>query len=358
MRAELADILEAAVTARAFPGGVVWLARGAEVLAHEAHGATAYAGACAQPVTRATLYDIASLTKLFTATALLVAARAAGVAMCESLARFLPEYSVPDKSAITLRHLLNHSSGIAIAVQSLVDVPAQEWLNRIAAAPLRTPIGSEVHYSCTNYFLLARVVEALSGQLLHRFIEAQILEPLDMARTTFWPLQKFDRGEIAPTEIKAATGEYWHGVVHDEAARAWSTATATACGNSGLFSTAGDLARFAQLWLDAGACGQRQILAAQDVRSAFNDVVREENHGRGWCWQIDAAFYMSHAAPRGSAGHTGFTGPTLFLNPTTRHVAIILENRVCPTRHGPNRMGYHRRIAEWLLQSLPEAYST
>jgi CubicO group peptidase (beta-lactamase class C family) len=141
-------------------------------------------------------------------------------------------------------------------------------------------------------------------------------------------------------------------MVHDEAARAWSTATGTACGNAGLFSTAADLARFAQLWLDEGSCNGRQILAPEDVRSTFNDVMQEGSHGRGWCWQIDAAFYMSHVAPRGSAGHTGFTGPTFFLNPTTRDVAIILENRVCPTRHGPNRMPYHQRIAQWLFHSL------
>ncbi|MDQ3815593.1 MAG: beta-lactamase family protein [Armatimonadota bacterium] len=354
MHDELAAILEEAIAEPAFPGAVLWLAHDESVIVHEACGTTAYEDAISRPVRCDTCYDIASLSKLFTATAFLIAMRATSTDVNTPLAQFLPEFDTDDKRAITLRQLLNHTNGLGLHIQTLTDVPHDEWIARIAAAPLRSAPGDEVYYTCTSYFLLARVIESLVAQPLDRFIDAQLLQPLGM-QATFRPLDRWKPDEItshiAPTEIDEASGQPWHGVVHDEAARAWSTATESACGNAGLFATAQDLALLARLWLDDGAFEGRQILHPIDVRKALTDTVTEDNIRRGWCWQIDAPSFMSEMAPPGSAGHTGFTGPTLWLNPTTRHVAIILENRVCPTRHGPNRMPYHRRIAEWLLQT-------
>ncbi|MBV9867848.1 MAG: beta-lactamase family protein [Abitibacteriaceae bacterium] len=369
IRLILSDIFKEAIAERAFPGGVVWLANPTGIVAHEAFGTKTYeavdGAAWSGLVERNTIYDIASLSKLFTATAFLIAARAAGVQVEAPLTRFLPQFATTDKQAITLRQLLNHSSGIEIAIQSFTKtptiegpvaslhrgfVPTEQWVERIAAARLKTPPGESVLYSCTNYFLLARVTEMLSGERLDKFISHEIFEPLGMQRTSFTPLEDFPARAIAPTEIYVGTNEPWHGVVHDEAARTWQQETGGACGNAGVFATAEDLSRFTQLWLDAGQGNGCQILHAEDVHQAFNDTVPEDDIRRGWCWQIDAYGYMSETAPPHSAGHTGFTGPTLWLNPPTRHVAIILENRVYPTRNGPNRMGYHRRIAEWLLE--------
>jgi len=350
--AELSQIFQEAITTRTFPGGVVWLAHGDKLLAHEAFGSTAYASGTSTMVACDTIYDIASLTKLFTTTAFLIAAHAAQVDVQTPVYNFFPAFKTTAKSAITLRHLMQHSSGIEIAIQNLVDVPVEQWSERIASAPLRAAPGTGVLYSCSNYFLLGRVVEILSGQRLDVFIEEQLLRPLGTKRTGYRPLQKFKQRQIAPTEVEGVDEDLmpqpWHGVVHDEAARAVEAAGG-ACGNAGLFSTAADLSRFAQLWLNGGAFNGRQIIAEADVRRALTDIFDDGSARRGLGWQLDAEFYMSNAAPRHSAGHAGFTGPTLWLNPQTRHVAIVLNNRVYPTRHGPNRMPYHRRIAQWLL---------
>jgi CubicO group peptidase (beta-lactamase class C family) len=343
-------ILQEAIGARAFPGAVVWLAHGDRVAAHMAAGSTAYDAAFSRPVTCDTVYDIASLTKLFTATAFIIAAHETKTAVDTPVSALLPEFEVPDKCDITLHQLLNHTSGIELAVQALVEIPVHEWVTRIAQVPLKSAPGTGVLYSCTNYFLLSHVIEALSGQRLNRFIESTVLQPLGMEWTSFTPLTRWNRDSIAPTEVDSATGKPWHGIVHDEAARAVA-AEGGCCGNAGLFSTAADLARFARLWLQEGACGTRQLLPPAIVRQALQDTVDAGTHRRGWCWQLDAAFFMSDDAPPGSAGHTGFTGPTLLLNPTTWHVAIVLNNRVYPTRHGPDRMVYHRRLAAWLFEN-------
>src|SRR5690606_36659060 len=122
---------------------------------------------------------------------------------------------------ITVRELLRHNSGITFAIQALKSTPAAQWNERIAAAPLGHAIGERVHYSCTNYYLLARVVEVVCGQPLQRFIEERIIEPLGLENTTFEPLQKYSIDRIAPTVINAATGKPHHGIVHYKAARPW-----------------------------------------------------------------------------------------------------------------------------------------
>jgi CubicO group peptidase (beta-lactamase class C family) len=284
----------------------------------------------------------------------LIAAREAGISLDAPVAHFLGDFQRPSLRDITVRHLLNHNSGIELHLQSLVSVPTDEWIAHIAAADLCAPPGEKALYTCTAYFLLGRLVESWTAMSLDRWIEERLLQPLGMTRTYFRPLRYVPAEHIAPTEIDAESGQPWHGIVHDEATRAWESvgagcAAGGACGNAGLFSVAADLARFARMWLDEGCFEGRQIVAAADVRRALNETVSGADHDYGLGWNIDAA-YMSKMAPPRSAGHAGFTGPTLFINPRTRDTVIILNNRVYPTRHGPNRMAYHRRIAEWLFQ--------
>lgn len=374
MSDELSEIFESAIEQRVFPGATCWLSRGEKTFAHCAFGTTAYDAEYSHPVTCETLYDIASLTKLFTTTAFFIAARESSVSPDEVLSRFLPEFAAPEKRAITLRQLMQHNAGIQIAIQSLAAVCPGEWVAQIAQSPLCAAPGRRVKYVCANFFLLARVVEKISGTPLDEFVTNEILYPLKMTRTTFYPLQKLGREDIAPTEIY---DEYpRHGEVHDEAASAWQDYYQRSnCGNAGLFSTAADLAKFARLWLDEGACEERQILAREDVAAALRGTIASLRNRKysvreyavaalrgtlpkpavvalcGWGWQTKAAFYMSDRAPDDAAGYAGLSGPTIWLGPDTRHICIVLNNRVYPHREGPNRFPTHRRIARWLLDA-------
>ena len=352
MKNELNTLLEEAIANRISPGASIWLARGDEVLAHAAFGTTAYDAEYSVPVSTETIYDIASITKLFTATAFLMAARENKISIDTPLSHFLPEFGVLDKREIRLRDLMQHNSGIEIAIQDLVPISPSEWISKIAQAPLHAAPSTRVLYSCTNYFLLARVFEKIARQPLDKFIHARVLRPLEMKRTHWTPLKKFSKKEIAPTEI--AGKNVAHGIVHDEAARVWQEYSgAASCGNSGLFSTARDLARFAALWRDDGVFEGRQILAREDIEMALQNPVEEVQDGmrRGLSWQVDAKLYMSEKAPENSIGHAGFTGPTLWLNQSTQHVCIILNNRVYPSREGDNRFPVHRQIARWLMKN-------
>jgi CubicO group peptidase (beta-lactamase class C family) len=248
-----------------------------------------------------------------------------------------------------VRHLLLHNSGIEIAIQSLIAKNCIDWISLITEAPLHAPPGQTVRYSCTNFFLLARILELWTNTNADQWISANILEPLQMTRSSYWPQKYFSLEEIAPTEINPQTQKPWHGVAHDEAARDWQQQTSSTCGNSGLFSTVEDLAKFVKLWQNKGTLAGKKYFSAELANEALQPAAKEgELAWRGLGWQIDARFFMGHKAPTGSAGHTGFTGPTLFFTPQNQCV-IILENRVYPTRNGPERMMYHRRIAQALL---------
>jgi len=351
---KISQIFEQACQKRAFPGGVVWLDDG-KVLSHHAFGNTTYDEPddflAPQKAHVKMLYDVASLTKLFTATAILMRSEELGIPLDSPIAKFLSPFQKEISNQITLRHLLLHNSGIEIAIQSLTSQKHTEWISLIADAPLHAQPGETVKYSCTNFFLLARILELWTNTPADQWITSNILEPLEMTRSSYWPQKYFSLDDIAPTEINPETNKPWHGIVHDEAARFWQQQTGSTCGNSGLFSTAEDLAKFVELWQNEGTLNGQKYFSAEIANEALQPAAKEgELAWRGLGWQINARFFMGHKAPTGSAGHTGFTGPTLFFTPQNQCV-IILENRVYPTRNGPERMMYHRRVAQAMLDN-------
>lgn len=321
-------MLRRAIAARAFPGAVAFFSRGDAVLWHGAAGTLGYEAPFRSPATLGTLYDLASLTKLYTLAASLLVFRAAGVALEAPLRRFWPAFD----PRISIESLMTHSSGLVFPLQGLHLVAANEWVSRLANAP--RGVWGEVVYCCSNYFLLARAAEAVSGASLDDIIARHILAPLQLDITTFAPR---DLRTVAPTE--AHSGGIWRGLVHDEAARSWREQTGTCAGNAGLFAPASEVARFAQLWT-----GDAEGLHPDDVARALQTRRPERSYWRGLGFQFDAPFYMSEAAPRATAGHLGFTGPSLVLHRETRRIAVILNNRVHPARSGPDRLPFHRQI--------------
>lgn len=328
------SIIAEAIARRIFPGAVVLIVRNGARLHDAAYGTTMYDDPGAQPVTRATVYDIASLTKVFTATAALRLLDGGLLGLDEAAARYLPALRATN---VTLRHLLTHSSGLDLRLSVLRERGAAGIRAAVYdAVPLHPP-GSYVAYTNINSLLLGDVVAQVYGAPLDAAINTLVLEPLGMRDTCFCPpAARVDA--IAPSEWDAEwRGGLVRGQVHDESAYALGGVA----GHAGLFSTAADLERFTRLWLAGGSFAGQELLreatvalALRDYTAALPSPVAGQSLSSGLGWMLDRPNFMGQA-PAGTYGHTGFTGPALVLVPRADLAVIILSNRTYPRRTPP-----------------------
>ncbi|HMQ30330.1 MAG TPA: serine hydrolase domain-containing protein [Chloroflexaceae bacterium] len=346
----IASLVEGAIGERIFPGAVVLAARGGRVVHHAAYGTTMYADPGTRPVGRDDLFDIASLTKVFTATAALVLHDAGLLELDAEARRYLPGLAA---RGVTVRHLLAHCSGLDLRLSALREaggdgVRAAVW----AARPLHPP-GSRVAYTNINSLLLGEIVAALAGAPLDLALRELVLAPLDLAETDFRPAEGL-RPRIPPTEWDEGwRGGLVHGVVHDESA----CTLGGVAGHAGLFSTAAELERLARMWLQGGAWGGRQLLRDATVAAALRDqtaglaTATGEPVRSGLGWMLDRANFMG-AAPAGSFGHTGFTGPAIVCVPARDLALVMLSNRTYPRRTPPPYR--HHAVTAAVLGALLE----
>lgn len=319
-----------AVAAGEVPGTVVLVGEGDTVLYRRATGSRALVPTV-EPMTADTVFDLASLTKVVaTMPAILTLVDQGRVELDAPLGRYLPEFAGPAFRDVTIRRLLTHSAG-------LPDMPRPEAMSKgfpqaaalQARAGLATAPGTTFIYSDTGFILLAEVVRRVSGEPLDRFVQTRFYTPLGMRSTTFRPPSAW-RTRIAPTEAVEGNGML-RGVVHDPNARRLGGVA----GHAGLFSTADDLARFSRMLLDDGLVGGRRYLKSSTVRDMFTpNVIGDTIRGLGWDMSSSYSRTLGAFFPEGSAGHTGFTGPSMWLDPAGRHYVIILTNRVHPNGHG------------------------
>ncbi|MCG8353629.1 MAG: beta-lactamase family protein [Chloroflexales bacterium] len=334
MLAIIDQIITQAIEQRIFPGAVVLIAQHGAVCHNVAYGSTMYSDAGSQTVTLDTIYDIASLTKVFTATAALRLLDAKQIALDEAAARYLTELRA---HTVTLRHLFTHTSGLGLQLSALREHGAHGIRPIVyAAEPVRPP-GRYVAYTNSNSLLLGDVVAQVYGKPLDIAIDELVLQPLGMSETGFCPPAAL-HSRIAPTEWDEEwRGRLVQGSVHDESAYALGGVA----GHAGLFSTVADVLRFAQCWLDVGVFARRRLLAAETVELALRDhtgdlepLVAGQFFRCGLGWMLDRPGFMGNA-PRGAYGHTGFTGPVMVLIPQRRLAVIILSNRTYPRRTPP-----------------------
>jgi CubicO group peptidase (beta-lactamase class C family) len=324
-------LITSAVEQRIFPGAVVLVARNGALRHAAAYGSTMYADPGSQPVTLATRYDIASLTKMFTATAALRLYEAGTLALDMPVVHYLPDVAA---HTVTVRHLLTHTSGLELRLSSLRHHDAAGVRTAVYATLPTYPPGTRTAYVNISSLLLGDVVMQAAGLPLDSAIRQLVLEPLDLRDTFFCPPEHL-RAEIAPTEWD----EEWRGClvqgrVHDESAHALGEVA----GHAGLFSTATDLWRFMQMWLDGGVFGGTRLLRPETValatsyQSAWLHLDEQQPAIRcGLGWMLDRADIMG-VAPAGSYGHTGFTGPVLVAIPAQHLAVVFLCNRTYPRR--------------------------
>jgi len=316
-----------AIGERRLPGAVFHLERGGDV--HEqAYGRFSYE-ADAPAVTPDTVFDAASLSKvLATAPSVLLLAEDGKLDLDAKLSDYFPECSGGGKEAITVRHLLTHTSGLAAGLPSKPAWSGDDAAHALACAQGVTHApGSFFRYSDINYILLGQLVRKVSGMPLDAFAQERIFAPLGMRDTGYLPLRRIGRAAIAPTQKVAlgtetsahadVAGGVLQGVVHDPTVR-----------------RIGGVAGFARMLLAGGELDGVRILRPDSVR-LLTTVQSPPGIAalRGLGMDIDSPYALRPRGtlyPVGSFGHTGFTGCILWIDPGSRSFYVLLSNRVYP----------------------------
>ena len=339
-----------------YAGAVGLMGHDGRIVERDASGwALRYATATAElpqdqwvPMRDDTLFDLASVSKLFTSLAVVQLVEAGKVDLESPVAAYLPEFGANGKESVTVRQLLTHTSGFVAWLPLWSKYP--DKASRIKAVmdqPLTNPAGSTYLYSDLNLITLGVLVERLRGESLDRVVADRITGPLGMTDTGYNPT---DRARTAATEYQTAParGMVW-GEVHDE--NAWSLGGVA--GHAGVFSTADDLAILSQALLNGGTYRGHRILSRTSVTSLitnFNGDFPGDDHGLGF--ELNQRWYMDSLSGPRTAGHTGYTGTSIVIDFSSRSFAILLTNRVHPSRSwGSNNLA-RREWAGGLGQSM------
>jgi CubicO group peptidase (beta-lactamase class C family) len=285
------------------------------------------------PMTEDTVFDLASVSKLFTSILAVQQIERGALELEQRVAAYLPEFGAAGKQDVTVRQLLTHTSGFRSWIP-LFKEPTREGRLRLLwnEAPTSPP-GTKYLYSDLNLITLQLILEQITGRSLDVLLREDITAPLGMDRTRFNPPASW-RPAIAATEDARLPwsgldrGLVW-GEVHDENAYAFGGVA----GHAGVFSRAWDLAVLARTLLNGGAYGRARILAQESVEllfTDFNTAFPGDEHGLGF--ELYQHWYMGAMATPRTAGHTGFTGTSLVLDPSTDSFLIVLGNSVHPVR--------------------------
>lgn len=361
-------IIEKAIKDQVTPGAALAVGRNGQLVRLRGYGHTAY-GVGAPRVDEHTLYDLASLTKTVgTTSAVMLLVQRGQLELDRPIADYLYEWQdAPDRSSMTIRHLLNHTSGLPVGGplrgvgNDRTRIPAF-----MAAIPLQSAPGARYAYSDYGMILLGAIVERVSCQRLDRFLAAELLVPAGMLETTFSPLSPRDeqdaasafrlahsstlerREHIAPTERTASRGTI-HGVVHDPLARRLDGVA----GHAGLFSSAHDLALYCEMLLAGGALGYSIRIFQPEVLAEFSRRPSESaRFALGWELAREDG-PSGKLFPASSFGHTGFTGTSIWLDPEHGLYVVLLTNRLHPnvreSRHIKLRKDVHDAVQRALV---------
>ncbi|MEV7125624.1 serine hydrolase domain-containing protein [Streptomyces sp. NPDC093260] len=274
------------------------------------------------PMTVDTPFDLASLTKLFTAVAVVQQIERGTLGIDARIGAYLPEFHAAAEHDVTVRQLLTHTSGLRPELP-LYDCPdAAARITMLRAEAPTAPPGTYT-YSDLGPLLLQHLLERITGRPLDVLIRDGITRPLGMTATRFGPCPDAAATEDQRRPWAKADRGMLRGEVHDE--NAW--ALGGVAGHAGLFATATDLAVFCRTLLAGGSYGPARILGPD-----FVDLLLTPP---GLGFAVDQPWFMGELAGHGAAGHTGFTGTSLVLDPATDTFLILLTNKVHPHRHPP-----------------------
>jgi CubicO group peptidase (beta-lactamase class C family) len=357
-------LIEQAIAGQVTPGAALAIGRFGQPVRLRGYGRIDYRAGAAR-VTAHTIYDLASLTKpVATTTAAMLLVQDGLLDLDLPLTTYLPEWrGFEDRSRMTVRHLLNHTSGLPAGgplrgVMQLSHVPGY-----LATISLQSRPGTRSVYSDYGMILLASVIERVAGEPMDAMLQRRVFEPLGLDDTGFNPVRwqasspmRFARTapapsallpRIAPTERTASRGLI-HGVVHDPIAHRLGGVA----GHAGLFGSAHDLAVYAQMLLGGGGFAGVSILSPDLLRSFTSPAGVDSRFALGWELARDNNS-AAGAFAASAFGHTGFTGTSIWLDPERQLYVVLLTNRLNPNsreqRHVKLRRDVHTAVAAALF---------
>lgn len=353
-------IIQEAITRKDFPGAVLLVGRKGKIVLHQAFGESQWIPEH-RPMNTEMIFDLASITKpVSTATSILILVEQGKIRLWDKVKDFVPDFTAfreegQEPKDACIWHLLTHTSGLppytdaAEVAQKYGDPISTETLvGHIAQLEKSDPPGEAFHYSCLGFITLAFIIHKVTGQTVAEFATEHIFSPLKMTHTFFTPPAEF-RPLCVPTEV--IDGEPLRGVVHDPLARLQSGIS----GNAGLFSTAGNLAIFAQMMLNKGEFKGQRILSPLAVERMISVYPQVPFAGRGLGWDLDSSYSTNGGDLFGpnSYGHTGYTGTSIWIDPETETFVIFLTNRVHPYDEG-SVVSMRSRVANVVASSIIE----
>lgn len=379
------SIVNLGITENMMPGAQVLVARKGKVIYNKSFGHHTYNKV--KPVLKTDLYDIASLTKIMATLPMVMELVDKGVITMETtLSELLPQYKQTDKADLTLRRMLTHTARLkswipyyVATMDSLTNKPKTKWYNSTYSDDFPYKVASqmflkraykdsiyrfireselrdtqEYKYSDLPYYLLMKYLEQYYGASLDRLVEQHFYESLGAYSMTYNPLDKFDKDVIVPTE----QDNYFrmqkiHGYVHDQGAAMLGGVS----GHAGVFSTANDVAKMMQLFLNGGSYGGQQYLSPKVINDFNTCYYCDQNVRRGVGFdkpQLEESGPTCGCVSMSSFGHSGFTGTFTWADPQQEIVYVFMSNRTYPSSDNTKMVDTNLRsnIQEAIYQAI------
>lgn len=317
-----------------------------------------------QPMVEGVIFDLASVTKMVAATTSIMKLVEDGkIGLDKTVASYIPTFGKRAKNKVTVRNLITHTSGLP-AWSALYDVCSniEDVYKKIdEETALIYPPGENRIYSDLGFITLGRLVEVVSGQRIDHYSKQHIFEPLGMDETGYLPWGR-QRLYTAPTEYDSSRDRILQGIVHDENTRIMGGVS----GHAGLFSTAMDMAVFAQMLLNGGEFKGIRILKKETIDMMLTpqyegktfpdgtDFLTRRRQLLGW-WGMDNAVslnYMGGLPSKTAYSHTGFTGTAICIDPEHNCAAILLSNAVHPRRADAQKSQLRRDFFHNIAKAL------
>lgn len=348
------SVIDSAINAKITPGAQVFIAKDGEIVSSRGFGFQTYDNN-SPPITKTSIYDVASLTKVLATTPVamkLINQKKLG--LDQSVSQFFPQFTTDNKDEITIRHLLTHSSGLKPFIEFFKFTPLPSK-DKIIAHILESELdfipGEKYQYSDLGMIILKEIIEKVSNQSLNKLSHSLLYSPLGMTSTFFNPSVDIIR-KIVPTEIdNVYRNRLLKGEVHDENAHVLGGIS----GHAGIFSTASDIGKYAQMMLNGGIWEGRRIFKNKQVKqfTELHNLPSGSERTLGWDTpstngKSSAGDYFS----KSTYGHLGYTGTSLWIDPENQIIVVLLTNRVHPTRERGGMYGIRRDFHTEVMKTL------